>query len=90
MSTTASPAAAARDELAGFGGELIGPDDPTYDEARALYNAMIDKRPALIARPSGSDDAAAVIASPESTTFRSRFAAAATTAPGSRASTAAS
>ena len=61
MSTTASPAAAARDELAGFGGELIGPDDPTYDEARALYNAMIDKRPALISRPSGSDDAAAVI-----------------------------
>jgi UDP-N-acetylenolpyruvoylglucosamine reductase len=31
-------------------GLLIAPGDPTYDEARALYNGMIDKRPALIAR----------------------------------------
>jgi len=31
-------------------GELIGPDQPGYDDARRLYNAMIDKRPALIAR----------------------------------------
>ena len=61
MSTTASPAAAARDELTGFGGELIGPDDTTYDEARALYNAMIDKRPALISRPAVSQDVAAVV-----------------------------
>ncbi|SON58952.1 6-hydroxy-D-nicotine oxidase [Mycobacterium simulans] len=33
-----------------LGGEVILPDDPGYDEARALHNAMIDKRPALIAR----------------------------------------
>jgi FAD/FMN-containing dehydrogenase len=31
-------------------GELIQPGDATYDGARALYNAMIDKHPALIAR----------------------------------------
>src|SRR5258708_24621572 len=31
-------------------GELVAPDDPRYDDARRLYNAMIDKRPALIAR----------------------------------------
>ena len=31
-------------------GRLIDRDDPAYDEARALYNAMIDKRPLLIAR----------------------------------------
>jgi FAD/FMN-containing dehydrogenase len=31
-------------------GEAIGPDDPRYDEARALYNGMIDKRPRLVAR----------------------------------------
>src|SRR5215472_10329462 len=31
-------------------GDLIGPDDPGYDQARAVYNAMIDKRPAGIAR----------------------------------------
>lgn len=31
-------------------GGVVGPDDPEYDEARAVYNAMIDRRPSLIAR----------------------------------------
>jgi FAD/FMN-containing dehydrogenase len=31
-------------------GDVIAPDDPRYDEARALYNGMIDKRPRLIVR----------------------------------------
>ena len=31
-------------------GPLFGPDDPGYDEARTIYNAMIDKEPRLIAR----------------------------------------
>jgi FAD/FMN-containing dehydrogenase len=31
-------------------GELIQPGDASYDEVRKLYNGMIDKRPALIAR----------------------------------------
>src|SRR5262245_27041529 len=61
MSTTASPVSAAREQLAGFGGDLIGPDDPIYDEARRLFNAMIDKRPALISRPGSSADVASVV-----------------------------
>ncbi|MEW5957932.1 MAG: FAD-binding oxidoreductase [Chloroflexota bacterium] len=31
-------------------GDLILPGDPSYNEARKVYNAMIDKHPALIAR----------------------------------------
>ena len=31
-------------------GELIQPNDEGYDDARSLYNAMIDKRPRFIAR----------------------------------------
>src|SRR5580700_9867495 len=35
---------------AGLRGELIVPSDPGYDTARAVYNGMIDKHPAAIAR----------------------------------------
>ena len=35
---------------AGLRGELIEPGSPRYDEARKVYNAMIDRRPRLIAR----------------------------------------
>jgi len=41
---------------AGLVGSLIGRDDPGYEEARAVWNAMIDKRPALIARCAGARD----------------------------------
>jgi FAD/FMN-containing dehydrogenase len=37
-------------------GELIRPDDPGYDEARKIWNAMIDRRPGLIARCAGAAD----------------------------------
>jgi hypothetical protein len=30
-------------------GKVVGPEDPGYDEARSLFNAMVDKRPAAIA-----------------------------------------
>jgi len=62
MSTTATAAHAVREKLAGsFDGDLVGPEDELYDETRALFNAMIDKRPALIARCSGPGDISAVI-----------------------------
>src|SRR5438105_3423353 len=52
MTVTASTLeSAAFSALAGaLRGELIDPAHVDYDAARSLYNAMIDKRPALIAR----------------------------------------
>src|SRR5438445_8891792 len=63
MSTTETAVKTARREFgAEFEGELIGPGEPSYDEARTLFNAMIDKRPAMIARCGGPADVARVIA----------------------------
>jgi hypothetical protein len=39
-----------------FQGEIIRPGDDGYDDARTIWNAMIDKYPALIARCTSSDD----------------------------------
>jgi FAD/FMN-containing dehydrogenase len=58
MSSVSTPARAAQAQLGRFEGKLIGPDDSDYDEARSLFNAMIDKRPALIARCGSADDVA--------------------------------
>ncbi len=44
-----------------FGGTLLLPDDTGYDEARALWNGDIDRRPALIMQATTSDDVAAAI-----------------------------
>jgi FAD/FMN-containing dehydrogenase len=40
----------------GLRGELVVQGDPGYDDVRALWNAMIDLRPALIARCAGTAD----------------------------------
>jgi FAD/FMN-containing dehydrogenase len=59
---TAKLARIARQELLGFKGELIGPDDHAYRAARPVYNAMVDRSPSLIARCAGPEDVARVIA----------------------------
>jgi hypothetical protein len=61
MGTTVTAVEAADQELSDFGGRLIGPDDSEYQEARAVYNAMIDRRPALIARPTSRDEVARLV-----------------------------
>lgn len=45
-----------------FRGELLGPDDSRYDDARRVHNAMVDLRPRLIARCRGTADVAAMVA----------------------------
>ena len=39
-----------------FRGPVLTPDDLEYDEARSIWNALIDRRPALIAQCSGAAD----------------------------------
>ena len=37
-------------------GELLLPGEPAYDDARSIWNAMIDRRPALVVRCRGAGD----------------------------------
>ena len=61
MSTLTSLTQDATRELPDFNGQLIGPADAGYDEARKVYNAMIDRHPALVARCTSADDVAMVV-----------------------------
>jgi FAD/FMN-containing dehydrogenase len=42
-------------------GDVIAPDDGAYEEARKVYNAMIDKRPAVVVRPVNAGDVIAAV-----------------------------
>jgi FAD/FMN-containing dehydrogenase len=44
-----------------FAGEIVLPGDPEYDSARVVWNGMVDRRPAVIVRPSGADDVIAAV-----------------------------
>jgi hypothetical protein len=44
-----------------FTGELVLPGDAGYDSARAVWNGMIDRRPAIVLRPAAADDVATAI-----------------------------
>ena len=46
---------------ASFKGELVRPGGPSYDEHRRVWNASIDRRPAVIARCAGVEDVIAAI-----------------------------
>ena len=51
------------DELrAAVQGSAVTPDDDGYETARAVWNGMIDKRPAVIVRAAGTADVTKTIA----------------------------
>src|SRR5947207_10836197 len=45
-----------------FSGELLLPDATGYEDARRIYNGLIDRQPALVARPRKPADVAAAVA----------------------------
>ena len=50
-------------EIPGFRGEVITPNHHGYDDARSLWNGVVNRRPRLIARCSGTADVAAAVRS---------------------------
>jgi FAD/FMN-containing dehydrogenase len=44
-----------------FRGEIVTPQDPAYEDARLVFNRLVDKRPALIARCLGTADVIAAV-----------------------------
>jgi FAD/FMN-containing dehydrogenase len=49
------------DLRATFGDEVITPGDDRYDDARRVWNAIYDRRPAVLVRPDGAEGVAAAI-----------------------------
>ena len=54
-------ASAATTLLADIGVELVTPEDAGYDEARRVFYGGVDRRPAVIARPTDADGVARVV-----------------------------
>src|SRR3989441_390822 len=53
-----APSSALQEKIAG---QVIGPGDSDYEQARRVWNAIADRRPAFIVRPSSVDDVIAAV-----------------------------
>ena len=42
-------------------GDVVTPDDAGYEDARKVYNAMIDRRPGVVVRPANVEDVIAAV-----------------------------
>ena len=62
VSPAATPTRAQLEQLGrSFAGEIIAPDSAGYDDARRVWNAVFDRRPAVVVRPSNVDDVVSAI-----------------------------
>ena len=66
IAASAGPAVSVDQELidqfgAELRGELLVPSSPGYEAARKIWNAMIDRRPAMIAQCQGTEDVARAV-----------------------------
>ena len=61
VDTTAALAPRHLDQLRRVCGDVITPDDEAYDDARRLWNALHDRRPAVAVRPRTADEVAAAV-----------------------------
>ncbi len=61
VDTTVRLAPGDLDQLRRTVGDVVAPDDTTYDEARRLWNAIHDRRPAVIVYPTTAQNVAAAV-----------------------------
>jgi FAD/FMN-containing dehydrogenase len=61
MSTVAAPSGVVQELVERMRGPVLQPDDAGFDEARRIWNGMIDRRPTAIARCTGAADVAAAV-----------------------------
>src|SRR2546428_10761853 len=53
-----APSSALQEKIAG---QVIGPGDSDYEQARRVWNAIADRRPSMIVQPSSVDDVIAAV-----------------------------
>jgi FAD/FMN-containing dehydrogenase len=61
MTDVASPSVDIESLRAALEGQLLGPQDADYDEARKIWNGMLDRHPAAVARCASVSDVVAAV-----------------------------